>query len=113
MWLVFTPIWRSFNAKKPPKRLVRPWISRQSTTAAVSCMTGFPPQGRQSAQRIARENAIRPDDHHDDQDDAVDDEPLGILEIEKLVQELVDAVHRVEARPRHRQQLQPFAQRPQ
>ena len=60
---------------------------------------------RQPRQRIAREQPVRPHDHHHDQDDAVGDQPLGVLEIEEVVQEIVDAVHRIEIGPRHRHQL--------
>jgi len=71
------------------------------------------PCERETAQLLARQQAVRTQDHHQDQDDAVDDQSLGVLEIEKIMQEVVDLVHREEIRPLDRHELEPFAQRAQ
>src|SRR6266496_807965 len=105
-----TSTWRLSSAKKPPKRLVSPSIARQAAAGVRSSMADPPPPKRNARDRIARDQPVRPHDHHYDQDNAVNNQPLGVLEIEEAVEEIVDLVRRIEVRPCHRQQLEPFAQ---
>src|ERR1051326_6964352 len=99
-----TSISSSLSAKNPPNRFVRPLISRQA--AARSGMARRP----QAAERIAREQAVGPQNHHHHDDDSVDDQPFGVFEVERVAQKIVNAVHREEIGPADRHQFEPIAQ---
>src|SRR4051812_26628708 len=105
-----TSICRSLSAKKPPKRLVNPSIVRQVLAGVRLSMAGGPPLERNARDRIAGNQTVGPHNHHHDQDHAVNDEALGVLEIEEAVEEVVNLVRWIEARPRYRQQLEPITQ---
>src|SRR5208337_847719 len=107
---VATSICRSLSAKKPPKRLVRPSIERQALAALASSMDGLLPGAPPMRYRVAGEQAVGPHDHHHDENNAVNDEALCVLEVKKAVEEVVDLVHGKEARPLDRHQFEPIAQ---
>src|SRR5262245_51001114 len=90
MWPVATCVLSSWSAWKPPERVVSPSNASHARLAERSGMLGLPSRRRKAAQAVTGDEAIRPHDHHDDENDAVGDQPLGVLEVEKVVQEVVD-----------------------
>src|SRR5215468_9934182 len=104
----------SLRAYTAPKRLVSFSTARQVLlVTGRSSMTSGPAQEVQTHQRVARDQPIRANDHHQDENEPVNDQPLRILEIEEAIEEIVDAVHWEEIGPGHRDKLQPFTQRTQ